>query len=147
VRRPGVLPRLAVHAAALLLALLCLGDALWHGVADRETAYVFVLFIALGELLRLPDCLPEERDPAPVGAAATLAYALLAAATVTQVVAVVAVAVLAGRVPRIAHPRPGGRTTGDHLARRVLSAGFIAVCCQPLTAPAHPGPAPDRCCW
>ncbi|MGW0607607.1 HD-GYP domain-containing protein [Streptomyces sp. NPDC002640] len=145
-RRPGVLPRLAVHAAALVLALLCLGDALWHGVADREAVHVFVLFIALGELLRLPDCLPEERDPAPVGAAATLAYALLAAATVTQVVAVVAVAVLAGRIPRIAHPRPGGRTTADHLARRVLSAGFIAVCCQPLTAPAPgaPGPGPGQ---
>jgi hypothetical protein len=142
-RRPGVAARVAVHAVAALLAAVSLADALWHGVADREGAFVFALFIAAGELLRLPDCLPEERDPAPVGAAGALAYALLVPAPVTQAVAVVAVATLAGRIGHIARPRPG-RPTADHLTRRVLSVAFIAVCCRPLTAaaPEAPGPGP-----
>ncbi|MFE5207891.1 HD-GYP domain-containing protein [Streptomyces sp. NPDC056600] len=142
--RPGAAPRAAVHLAAALLAAVSLAEALWHGVAGRESACVFVLFIAFGEMLRLPECLPEERDPAPVGAAAALAYALLAPPSVTQAVAVVAVATLAGRIGHIARPRPGGRPTADHLARRVLTVGFIAVCCRPLTVPAPeaPGPGP-----
>ncbi|WP_246212394.1 HD-GYP domain-containing protein [Streptomyces abyssomicinicus] len=144
--RLGPLFRAALYTAAALLALVSVGDMLRNGFAGRETAFVFFVFIAFGELLRLPDCLPEERDPAPVGAAGALAYALLAPAAVTQVVAVVAVATLVGRIPHIARPRPGGRTTGDHLARRVLAVGFIAVCCRPLTAPAPdaPGPGPGH---
>ncbi|MDH6225062.1 HD domain-containing protein [Streptomyces sp. MJP52] len=144
VPHPGSALRAAVYAAAALLASVSLGDTLWHGFAGREGAFVFFAFIAFGELLRLPDRLCEERDPSPVGAAGALAYALLAPASVAQVVAVVAAATLAGRIPHIARPRPGDRTTGEHLARRVLAVGFIAVCCRPLAAPAPdaPGPGP-----
>ncbi|MGW1122330.1 HD domain-containing protein, partial [Streptomyces tanashiensis] len=89
----------------------------------------------LGELARW-GAAPQEREPAPLGAAGALAYALLGTSAgsatthgVLQTVAVVAAAGLAGIVPHIARGRGPGP---DHLARRVLTVGFAALCFQPL---------------
>ncbi|MFG3494946.1 HD-GYP domain-containing protein [Streptomyces sp. NPDC047928] len=125
----------AVHAAALAVTAGGLGWTLWHGVAQPAHALAFGVLIALGELARR-GALPHEREPAPLGAAGALAYALLGESGgrptdhgVPQVVAVVVAGALVAAVPHIARGRGPGL---DHLARRVLTAAFAAVCFQPL---------------
>ncbi|MFD4585706.1 HD-GYP domain-containing protein [Streptomyces sp. NPDC058434] len=132
-RAPGVVT--GVHAAAAVLAAAGLGWTGWHGVAEPVVALAFGLLIAAGELARW-GALPGEREPAPLGAAGGLAYALLAenagqATThgVPQVVAVVTAGVLAGAVPHVARGRGPAL---DHVARRVITVTFAAVCVQPL---------------
>lgn len=74
--------------------------------------------------------------PAPLGSAGALAYALLGQLAgrpthhgVLQIVAVVVAAALAGAVPHVAR---GRGPAVDHVARRVLTVAFAAVCFQPL---------------
>lgn len=67
---------LAVRAAALALAVVALGHTFWKGVAEPGHALVFGALIIVGELARW-GALPGEREPAPLGAAGALAYALL----------------------------------------------------------------------
>ncbi|KPC66881.1 HD-GYP domain-containing protein [Streptomyces chattanoogensis] len=129
----------AVHTAAAVLAVWGLGRTLWEGLAQPGTALAFGVLIAAGELLRRgPDRTtgPGERESAPLGAAGALAYALLGEAGgrptahgVAGTVSVVLAAVLVGLVPHLALGRAHAR---DHLARRVLTAGFAATCFQPL---------------
>ncbi|WP_326720767.1 HD domain-containing protein [Streptomyces sp. NBC_00243] len=123
-----------VRGFALLLVLVSLAVTLWAGLEDRRIALAFGLLIAVGELTRWSGA--EERESAPLGAAGALSYALLGenAGQAThhgafQVVAVVAAAGLLGCVPHVAR---GRGPTVDHLARRVLTVGFAAVCFQPL---------------
>ncbi|MFE0275255.1 HD-GYP domain-containing protein [Streptomyces sp. NPDC058992] len=139
-RAPGVV--IAVHTSAALLAVAGLGWTGRHGVAEPVVALAFGTLVALGELARR-GALPGEREPAPLGAAAALAYALLAenageATThgVPQVVVVVTAGALAGAVPHVA--RGGGPALG-HVARRVITVTFAAVCFQPLHGPGGPG--------
>ncbi|WEB40502.1 HD domain-containing protein [Streptomyces yunnanensis] len=80
--------------------------------------------------------LPGLREGAPLGAAGALGYALLDATGgrpavhgVPQTVAVVVAAGLVGLVPYLVR---GGGPALDPLARRVLTVGFAATCCQPL---------------
>ena len=120
------------RGAAGLIAAVGLGATLWHGVDERGTALVFGLLIATGEVARWDG----EREAAPLGAAAALAYALLGESGgqathhgVAQVVAVVVAASLVGCVPHVAK---GHGPTADHLTRRVLTVAFAAVCFQPL---------------
>ncbi|MFJ6981895.1 MULTISPECIES: HD-GYP domain-containing protein [unclassified Streptomyces] len=129
-------PLLALRAAAALLVAVCLLLTLRDGVREGSVALAFGTFVALGELIRWSGRVPGLREAAPLGAAGSLAYALLGEhaghAThhgVAQVVAVVAAAALLGSVPHLA--RGEGPVT-DHLVRRVLSVGFAAVCFQPL---------------
>jgi hypothetical protein len=103
------------------------------------------VLIVVGELLRKG---PEGREAAPLGAAGALAYALLgeiggrpATHGVLQTVAVVGAAVLAGSVPRFALDRS---PVPDHLARRVLTVAFAAVCSQPLRETGVLGPWTGR---
>ncbi|WP_405753793.1 metal-dependent phosphohydrolase [Streptomyces sp. NBC_01411] len=124
-----------VHGAAALVAAAGLGWTLWHGVGDRDTALAFGILIAAGELTRRTGP-GSEREPAPLGAAGALAYALLGQngghPTVhgaPQVVAVVVAGTLAGTAPHV--PRGRG-PTADQLARRVLTVAFAAACFQPL---------------
>ncbi|MFE7585944.1 HD-GYP domain-containing protein [Streptomyces gardneri] len=133
--RPGALTVGAVNGAALLLSLAGFGATLWYGVDEPGNALAFGTLIALGELARW-GAAPGEREPAPLAAAGALAYALLGtdAGTATthgvlQIVAVVVAGGLAGIVPHLA--RGGGPDT-DHLARRVLTVAFAALCFQPL---------------
>ncbi|MBC7274130.1 MAG: HD domain-containing protein [Streptomyces sp.] len=134
-----------IHLCALALALGSLGLTLWHGLEDRGVALAFGVFVAVGELTRWSASQPgtPARHPgpqpgvaAPLAAAGALAYALLGQAAgeatrhgAAQVVAVVLAASLAGCVPHLARGQHG---TLDHLARRVLTVGFAAVCFQPL---------------
>ncbi|MDG4864967.1 HD domain-containing protein, partial [Streptomyces sp. T-3] len=127
---------LVVYTAAAALTALALGHTLWFGLSDRSTALAFGALIAIGELTRWGGSGSEEREPAPLGAAGALAYALLGEnaghATyhgVLQVIAVVAAASLAGSVPHVAL---GRGPSLDQMARRVLTVGFAAVCFQPL---------------
>ncbi|WP_105975398.1 HD-GYP domain-containing protein [Streptomyces geranii] len=126
--------RRLVHVAAGLLTLLSLTHTLTTGLDDRTVALSFGLLVALGELTRWSG--PESREAAPLAAAGALSYALLGETAgrathhgALQVVAVVLAATLVGCVPHVAR---GQGPTADHLARRVLTAGFAAVCFQPL---------------
>ncbi|MGW0366059.1 HD-GYP domain-containing protein [Streptomyces sp. NPDC002990] len=132
----------AVRGAAAALTAAGLGHTLWNGLVAPGTALVFGALIAVGELARRdpPDAgghlQAEERQPAPLGSAGALAYALLGQNAgqpthhgVLQIVAVVVAAALAGIVPHVARGRGPAL---DHLARRVLTVAFAAVCFQPL---------------
>ncbi|MFJ9056784.1 MULTISPECIES: metal-dependent phosphohydrolase [unclassified Streptomyces] len=128
-------PVLAVRGAALLLALVALGHTLWNGVVEPGHALAFGVLVAVGELARW-GALPEEREPAPLGAAGALAYALLGRSAgqetahgVLQVVTVVVAAQLLASVPHVAR---GSGPGPDQAARRVLAAAFAALCFQPL---------------
>ncbi|MFJ8975468.1 HD-GYP domain-containing protein [Streptomyces sp. NPDC102282] len=128
-------PVLAVRGAALLLALVALGHTLWNGVVEPGHALAFGVLVAVGELARW-GALPEEREPAPLGAAGALAYALLGRSAgqetahgVLQVVTVVVAAQLLASVPHVAR---GSGPGPDQAARRVLAVAFAALCFQPL---------------
>ncbi|MFH8794524.1 HD-GYP domain-containing protein [Streptomyces sp. NPDC017941] len=148
VRLPAALTA-AVRAAAALLAAGALGATLWRGVEDPGTALAFGVLIAVGELARWGS--GKGREPAPLGAAGALAYALVGECAgrpgqhgVLQVLAVVVAAGLVGAVPHVAL---GRGPCLDHIARRVLTVGFAALCFQPLydsgrlTAATGNGPA------
>jgi hypothetical protein len=123
-----------IHGEAALTAAASLAVTLGTGLTDRGIALAFGVLIAVGELNRWSDS--QARQAAPLAAAGSLAYALLGADAgrptahrAAQVVTVVLVAAVLGAVPHIW----SGRTpTLDHLARRVLTVGFAAVCFQPL---------------
>ncbi|GGR68233.1 lipoprotein [Streptomyces aureoverticillatus] len=136
--RPGAPPSAAVpvlvRVAATLLAAGALGATLWRGAEEPGVALAFGVLIAVGELARWGS--GREREPAPLGSAGALAYALLGECGgqpthhgVLQVVAVVVAAGLVGAVPHVA---VGRGPCLDHLARRVLAVGFAALCFQPL---------------
>lgn len=144
--RPGAPTVGAVRGAALLLSLAGFASTLWYGVDEPGNALAFGTLVALGELTRwgtapaagaLPAReTPGASEPAPLAAAGALAYALLGSSAgtatthgVLQIVAVVVAAGLAGIVPHLARGREPGL---DHLARRVLTVGFAALCFQPL---------------
>ncbi|MEU3302799.1 metal-dependent phosphohydrolase [Streptomyces sp. NPDC006678] len=132
-RAPAVVT--AVYGAAAVLTAAGLGRTAWTGIEDPGIALAFGVLIAVGELARW-GALPGEREPAPLGSAGALAYALLGESGgrptthgVLQVVAVVTAAALVGAVPHIARGRGPAL---DHVARRVLTVAFAAVCFQPL---------------
>ncbi|MFD7319904.1 HD-GYP domain-containing protein [Streptomyces sp. NPDC059875] len=133
--RPGAVTVGAVHGAALVFTAAGFASTLWYGVDDPGNALAFGVLIAFGELARW-GALPGEREPAPLASAGALAYALLgenAGRTTThgvlQIVAVVVAGGLVGIVPHIAR---GKGPDLDHLARRILTVGFAALCFQPL---------------
>nr|WP_240106340.1 HD domain-containing protein [Streptomyces sp. MUM 203J] len=123
-----------VRGAALAAGAGSLGWTLWHGVTQPGVALAFGVLVAVGEVARRP----SGREPAPLGAAAALAYALLgqtagqpAGHGVAQVVTVAVAGALAGAVPHLARGRGPGP---DQVARRVLTTAFAALCWQPLAA-------------
>ncbi|WLQ36184.1 metal-dependent phosphohydrolase [Streptomyces castrisilvae] len=126
---------LGVRGAALVIAAAGLGHTLWRGVHEPGHALAFGALITIGELARW-GALPGEREPAPLGAAGALAYALLGRSGgeptshgVLQVAAVVAAAQLVASVPRVARDAGPG---ADQAARRLVTVTFAAVCFQPL---------------
>ncbi|CAM5484453.1 metal-dependent phosphohydrolase [Streptomyces violaceorubidus] len=137
-RRGPALPApatlLLVPGCAGLLALGCLASVVVSGPVQRPVALAFGGLVVLGELTRRTGA--EAREAAPLGAAGALAYALLGDVAgqpahhgVAQTVTVVLAASLLGSVPYVA--RGSGPVLG-HLARRVLTVGFAAVCFRPL---------------
>ncbi|GAA3008822.1 metal-dependent phosphohydrolase [Streptomyces drozdowiczii] len=132
--RPGP-AALGVRGAALVVAAAGLAHTLWRGVHDPGHALAFGALVTIGELARR-GALPGEREPAPLGAAGALAYALLGRSGgeptshgVLQVVAVLAAAQLVASVPQLAR---GDGPDPDQVARRLLTVTFAAVCFQPL---------------
>jgi hypothetical protein len=139
-------PLVALHTAAAVLATVSLLVTFRTGVEERPVALAFGVLVVVGELA-LPHSRPRSgggafrsgphlREHAPLGAAASLAYALLGEHAgqpthhgVAQVVSVVVAASLLGSVPHLAR---GRGPVLDHLVRRVLAVGFAAVCFQPL---------------
>ncbi|QES50070.1 metal-dependent phosphohydrolase [Streptomyces venezuelae] len=142
----------AVRLAAGVLTAFALGHTLWNGVVEPGIALAFGVLITLGELARRdtldgpgpgagagPGSGPvraDDRQPAPLGSAGALGYALLGQNAgnpthhgVLQVVAVVVAAALLGTVPHIARGRGPAL---DHVVRRVLAVAFAAACFQPL---------------
>ncbi|MFF5445095.1 HD-GYP domain-containing protein [Streptomyces sp. NPDC012888] len=132
----------AVRGAAAALTAAALGHTLWNGISEPGTAFAFGVLITIGELARRDTRDPagpvpaEDRQPAPLGSAGALAYALLGQNAghptqhgVFQTVAVAVAAALVGVVPHVAR---GHGPALDHVARRVLTVGFAAVCFQPL---------------
>ncbi|MBT2479141.1 HD domain-containing protein [Streptomyces sp. ISL-94] len=130
-----------VRGAAGLLTVVGLGHTLWNGIVEPGTALAFGTLITLGEFARRDQrtghpAEAADRQPAPLGSAGALAYALLGQNAgqpthhgVLQIVAVVVAAALAGIVPHVAR---GRGPAVDHVARRVLTVAFAAVCFQPL---------------
>lgn len=123
-----------IHTTAALLAAGSLVATCRTGLQERPTALAFGVLVTVGELSRWTGA--RVREAAPLGAAGALSYALLGENAerpthhgVTQVVAVVLAAALLGSVPHVAR---GQGPVLDHLARRVLTVGFAAVCFQPL---------------
>lgn len=131
-RVPGLL--VAVFGIAVAVASVALGDTVWHGVVERGNALAFGVLVAVGELARRGGA--EDREAAPLGAAGALAYALLGEVAgrpthhgALQVVAIVVAGALVGCIPHVAR---GKGASLDHVARRVLTVAFAAVCFQPL---------------
>ncbi|MFD9129442.1 HD-GYP domain-containing protein [Kitasatospora sp. NPDC059571] len=131
----------AVHGAAAVL----LGTALLHlaarGVVQPRAALAFGAVVAAGEWARVS--LPGDREHAPLGTAAALAYALLGplhglptSHGVLQVVAVTGLGTLAGLLP-LALPQVRARlrpdaARADTASRRLLTVAFAALLFQPL---------------
>ncbi|MFZ3500257.1 HD-GYP domain-containing protein [Streptomyces sp. 5.8] len=125
-----------VRGAAGALTVAALGHTVWNGLTEPGIALAFGTLITIGELARRDSGDAARQQPAPLGSAGALAYALLGQNAgvsthhgVLQIVAVVVAAALLGIVPHIARGRGPAL---DHLARRVLTVTFAAVCFQPL---------------
>jgi hypothetical protein len=131
VEHPGGGPLIAIAA---LLSVAAVAETASHGVVQPMIALAFAALIAVGEVVRVR--LPGDRELAPVGAAAALAYALLldvdrqhAQHTAWQVIAVTAFAATLGSLPHLA----AGRSARlDDLARRILLAAIAAGLFRPV---------------
>jgi len=120
-------PVALVRAAAVVLFCAGVGHLALHGLVEPDVALAFAALIALGECVRWPlrepgglrAGPPGDREQAPIGTAAALAYALLGPLRglptghgVLQVIAVAGLGTLAGAVPALL--RPPVRTGGGH---------------------------------
>lgn len=136
VRRRGVV-RMPWSGFVVALAVLVVAASIagtWvNGLAQPDLACAFGAFIAFGELLRI--ALPGDRDAAPLGMAASIAYALLGDVHgvrtlygVGQVAAVTAVGMALGLLPhRLADRDP----RLDDAARRILTVTAAAAMYRP----------------
>ncbi len=149
--RPPYGPRrvAVLHAAAGALLAAAFASVAVRGVSQAGVALAFAVLIAVGECVRIT--LPGDREQAPIGAAAALAYALLGPLRglptthgVMQVIAVAGAGSLLAALPQ-ALPRPVHRSLHRHrrrpwadparrdtAARRLLTVGFAAAVFQPL---------------
>jgi hypothetical protein len=131
--------QLLLVCAAGLVAVAGIASTAAVGLDRPEVAIGFGALIAAGELARLT--MPGNREVAPIGAAAALGYTLLLdlAAdqlhhSALQVVAVIAVGMVAGALPHLAVGRPPRL---DAMARRLLTGALLAFAFRPLAAPLH----------
>ncbi|MFL6241228.1 MAG: HD-GYP domain-containing protein [Actinomycetes bacterium] len=130
---PGAGPLTAVAA---LLSVAAVAETASRGLVQPRIGLAFAALIVVGEIVRVR--LPGDRELAPVGVAAALAYALVldvgrekAQHSAWQVVAVTAFAVTLGSLPHLA----AGRSARlDDLARRVLLAGVAAAVFRPFAS-------------
>ncbi|MDT0331300.1 HD-GYP domain-containing protein [Nocardiopsis lambiniae] len=123
---------LVAAVGAISLAALVWTSAI--GFVEPYVALSFCLVIAVGELVRIT--LPGHREVAPIASAGAVGYAFLLSLgegpslhSPWQVVAVVACGVAVGELPHIA---VGRAPRVEDVARRVLSAGLLAIGFRPL---------------
>lgn len=139
-------PRLLICAISLALVAAGLAGTAAHFV-QVSIAVAFGLFIAFGELLRLP--LPGNRAGAPIAMAGCLAYAMLtymgipqesARQSALQVVAVAALGIAIGALPHVVAGRPAALVA---MCARLIPTACVAFLFRPLasdrylTAPRH----------
>jgi hypothetical protein len=125
--------RVTCVSAAVLFAA-CLLHVVAGGLTRPGAALAFGMFVAMGELVRLR--LPGEREAAPIGAAAALAYCLVprfpdgpAQHGASQVLAVVGTGIALGALP---HVLAGRRPRPEYVARRILVVAGLAVVFRPV---------------
>jgi hypothetical protein len=128
--------RLAVVAVAGLLVLVAAGTVAAGGLVQPQTAVIFGVLVAIGELFRM--VMPGNREVAPIASAGALGYALLttvgperAEHPALQVVAVAAAGMFAGSLPHVA---VGRAPRLDAMARRLLTIAVVALVFRPLAA-------------
>lgn len=131
--------QLLLICAAGLVAVAGVAHTAAVGLDRPEVAIGFGALIAVGELARLT--MPGNREVAPIGAAAALGYTFLLDLatnplrhTALQVVAVIAVGMVAGALPHLAVGRP---PRPDAMARRLLTGALLAFAFRPLTEPLY----------
>ncbi|MEV0596536.1 HD domain-containing phosphohydrolase [Nonomuraea cavernae] len=131
--------QLLLICAAGLVAVAGVAHTAAVGLDRPEIAVGFGALIAVGELARLT--MPGNREVAPIGAAAALGYTLLLDLSqerlqhpALQVVAVIAVGMIAGALPHLAVGRPPRL---DAMARRLLTGALLAFAFRPLVDPLY----------
>ena len=141
--------QLLLVAGAGLVAIAGIAYTTTAGLVRPEIAVGFGALIAVGELARLT--MPGNREVAPIGAAAALGYTLLLDLSnrrldhsALQVVAVIAVGMIAGALPHLAVGRPPRL---DAMARRLLTGALLAFAFRPLAGPLYALTQPPRETW
>ncbi|SEM84892.1 HD-GYP domain-containing protein [Nonomuraea pusilla] len=141
--------QLLLICAAGLVAVAGVADTAAVGLDRPEIAIGFGALIAVGELARLT--MPGNREVAPIGAAAALGYTLLLDLSqhplrhsALQVVAVIAVGMVAGALPHLAVGRPPRL---DAMARRLLTGALLAFAFRPLADPLYRLTEPPSSTW
>ncbi|MBB5083394.1 HD-GYP domain-containing protein [Nonomuraea sp. NPDC050547] len=141
--------QLLLICAAGLVAVAGVAHTAAVGLDRPEVAIGFGALIAVGELARLT--MPGNREVAPIGAAAALGYTLLLDLATNplrhsalQVVAVIAVGMMAGALPHLAVGRPPRL---DAMARRLLTGALLAFAFRPLAGTLHELTLGDRGTW
>ncbi|GAA4535119.1 MULTISPECIES: HD-GYP domain-containing protein [Nonomuraea] len=131
--------QLLLICTAGAVALAGIAHVSAEGLDRPEIAVGFGALIAAGELARLT--MPGNREVAPIGAAAALGYTLLLDLSqvqlhhsALQVVAVIAVGMIAGALPHLAVGRPPRL---DAMARRLLTGALLAAAFRPLADPLY----------
>lgn len=131
--------QLLLICGAGLVAVAGVAHTAAVGLGHPEVAIGFGALIAIGELARLT--MPGNREVAPIGAAAALGYTLLLDLSsqqlhhsALQVVAVIAVGMIAGALPHLAVGRPPRL---DAMARRLLTGALLAFAFRPLADPLY----------
>ncbi|GIH29347.1 lipoprotein [Acrocarpospora phusangensis] len=134
--------QLLLICAAGLLTIAGIAHTAAVGLSGSSVAIGFGALIAAGELARLT--MPGNREVAPISTAAALGYALLldvggepAEHSPLQVVAVMAVGMIAGGLPHLA---VGRAPRLDAMARRLISGSLLAFAFRPLADVLRPGP-------
>jgi hypothetical protein len=131
-RRPGWQTidsgQLLLIAVAGLVVIASVTQVAAAGLVHPDTAVIFGVLVALGELARM--VMPGDREVAPIGTAGAFGYALLlkvgdqpAGHSASQVVAVTAAGMLVGALPHIA---VGRSPHMDAMARRLLTVAVAA---------------------
>ncbi|MFB9963700.1 HD-GYP domain-containing protein [Sinosporangium siamense] len=129
--------QLLLICTAGLVSLAGIAYTAASGLLEPKVAVGFGVLIAAGELARLT--MPGNREVAPIGAAAALGYTLLIDVggqaikhPALQVVAVLAVGMIAGALPHLAVGTPPRL---DAMARRLLTGALLAFVFRPIAGP------------